>query len=405
MLPSYVRKYVSGQNNYLGMVTTREIERNEMGNRVTKSKTLDSINKRYNSVFVKVQRADGSWLLKNNLRCALLVNENYYITKIPSNRFLTKRTFCSNHLNSRFNNYKLNWLITGFTDAEGAFIIKIRKAAKLNTGWAIEPSFEISLHLKDLELLTQIRKYFGDISSIRIRNDVNICVFSVRSLDDIVSKIIPHFDNYPLITKKRGDYLLFKKVILMMQQKEHLTKEGVENIINIRATMNLGLTPTLKEAFPFCVPVERPVVNKLTTPLNPNWMSGFASGEGCFSISLIRNKDKTRTDVQLRYSISQHNRDKELIESFISYFSCGHMSESRGSVYFYVVKFSDIYDKIIPFFNENKILGEKSKDYYNWCEAAELMKKSKHLAEDGLNKIIKIKQGMNKSRSEIEAKE
>jgi len=80
------------------------------------------------------------------------------------------------------------------------------------------------------------------------------------------------------------------------------------------------------------------------------------------------------------------------------------MAESRGSVYFYVVKFSDIYDKIIPFFNENKILGEKSKDYYNWCEAAELMKQSKHLAVDGLNKIIKIKQGMNKSRPEIEAK-
>jgi len=84
-----------------------------------------------------------------------------------------------------------------------------------------------------------------------------------------VSKIIPHFYNYPLITKKRGDYLLFKKVILMMQQKEHLTKEGIENILNIRATMNLGLTPILTEAFPFCVPVERPVVNKLTTLLNP----------------------------------------------------------------------------------------------------------------------------------------
>ena len=134
-------------------------------------------------------------------------------------------------------------------------------------------------------------------------------------------------------------------------------------------------------------------------------MLGFASGEGCFSISLIHNKDKTRTDVQLKYSISQHRRDKELIESFISYFNCGHIAESRGSVYFYVVKFSDIYEKIIPFFNENKISGEKTEDYYNWCEAAELMKQSKHLTKDGLNKIIKIKQGMNKNRSIKEAKE
>ena len=81
-------------------------------------------------------------------------------------------------------------------------------------------------------------------------------------------------------------------------------------------------------------------------------MLGFASGEGCFSISLIHNKDKTRTNVQLKYSISQHSRDKELIESFISYLNCGYIAESRGSVYFYVVKFTDIYEKIIPFFNE-----------------------------------------------------
>lgn len=395
------------------MVTRHEIERNEMGNRVTKSNPLYYTRNnsfKFSSVFVKVQRADGSWLflarLKNNLRCALLVFEKYYITKILSNRSLTKRTFCSNHLNSHkgFYNYsteqKLNWVITGLTDAEGAFMIKIRKLPSLRTGWAIEPSFEISLHLKDLDLLNQIRNYFGNISSIRIRNDNKLCVFSVRSLDDIVSTILPHFDNYPLITKKRADYLLFKKVILMMQQKEHLTKEGVENIISIRAAMNIGLTPALKGAFPLSVPVQRPVVNNLTTSLtsqviSPKWMLGFASGEGCFSISLIHNKDKTRTDIQLKFSISQHRRDKELIESFISYFNCGYIAESRGSVYFYVVKFSDIYGKIIPFFNENQILGVKSEDYLNWCEAAELMKQSKHLTKDGLNKIIKIKQGIS----------
>jgi len=417
------------------MVTIYEIERNEMGNRVTKSNSLNCIKnnsifapyplrEKADSVFVKVQRADGSWLLKNNLRCALLVSEKNYITKILSKRFLTRpcfskaRTFCSNHLNSLFNNSELSWAITGFTDAEGAFMIKIRKLSSLRAGWAIEPSFEISLHLKDLDLLNKIRNYFGNISTVRIRNDNKMCVFSVRSLDDIVYKIIPHFDNYPLMTKKRADYLLFKEVILMMQQKEHLTKEGVAKIINIRATMNIGLTPILKEAFPLCSPVPRPVVNNITNPMLPahsgkdcvrwqptarKWMSGFASGEGCFSISLIHNKDKTRTDVQLKYSISQHRRDKELITSFIFYFNCGNITESRGSVYFYVVKFSDIYDKIIPFFNENKIWGIKSEDYHNWCEAAELMKQAKHLTKDGLNKIIKIKQGMNKNRSIIEA--
>ena len=33
----------------------------------------------------------------------------------------------------------------------------------------------------------------------------------VSTLNDIIKVIIPHFDNYPLITKKHSDYVLFKK--------------------------------------------------------------------------------------------------------------------------------------------------------------------------------------------------
>lgn len=62
--------------------------------------------------------------------------------------------------------------------------------------------------------------------------------------------IIPHFDKYPLITKKHEDYILFREVVMIMHKKEHLTNEGIQTIVNIRATLNKGLTPVLKEAFP-----------------------------------------------------------------------------------------------------------------------------------------------------------
>lgn len=428
LIPNYYWKIVSGQvlfrqildyifffkniTNHLGMVISQKMHRNRMGNRVSKSISLIlnffffnkmENRKRFNNEFVKEQRADGSWLFKNNLRCALLVFERNYITKILSKRSLTTQTFCYNHLNNNLFDSKLNWFITGIIDAEGAFMIKIRKLTSLRAGWAIEPTFEISLHLKDLDLLNLIRNYFGNISNIRIIENKKICVFSVRSLIDIVSKILPHFDNYSLITQKQADYLLFKKVILMMQNKEHLTKEGIKNIINIRASMNLGLTSVLIDAFPNNVPIQRPVVNDSRIP-DPKWLAGFASGEGCFFISIIYNKYKTRTYVQLKFSISQHKRDLKLIESFISYFNSGYVIEDRGSVYFYVVKFSDIYEKIIPYFKDNKILGEKSKDFNDWSEAAEIMKQSKHLTKDGLTKIIKIKQGMNLNRKNKDAK-
>jgi len=63
----------------------------------------------------------------------------------------------------------------------------------------------------------------------------------------------------PLITKKIGDYLLFKQIITIMQSKEHLTLEGIQKILNIKATLNFGLSKELQLMFPETIPVPRPL--------------------------------------------------------------------------------------------------------------------------------------------------
>jgi hypothetical protein len=49
-----------------------------------------------------------------------------------------------------------------------------------------------------------------------------------------------------------------------MKNKEHLTKEGLRKIMEIKASINKGLSEEHKIAFPDIVPVERPIV-----PLRP----------------------------------------------------------------------------------------------------------------------------------------
>lgn len=80
--------------------------------------------------------------------------------------------------------------------------------------------------------------------------------FRVSTLNDIIKVIIPHLDNYPLITKKHSDYVLFKKIILLMLNKEHNTLEGIQKIVNIKASLNLGLSEDLKKAFPNTVSIK-----------------------------------------------------------------------------------------------------------------------------------------------------
>ena len=65
----------------------------------------------------------------------------------------------------------------------------------------------------------------------------------MSSLAQIIKVILPHFDNYPLISQKQGDYLLFRRIIEMMKDKLHLTKEGVIDVVSIKASLNKGLSP------------------------------------------------------------------------------------------------------------------------------------------------------------------
>lgn len=72
--------------------------------------------------------------------------------------------------------------------------------------------------------------------------------------------IIRHFEKFPLKTKKRADFELFKSAVNKLLLKKHLKAKGYQEIVNIRASMNLGLSDNLKKSFPKSVAVSRPSV-------------------------------------------------------------------------------------------------------------------------------------------------
>jgi hypothetical protein len=150
----------------------------------------------------------------------------------------------------------------------------------------------------------------------------------------------------------------------MMDKKVHLTEEGLQKIINIRASLNKGLSPSLKEAFPNSVPVPRPLVEDYNIP-DPQWVAGFTSGEGCFYIVVSKsNSESELFNVRLRFILSQDARDGHLMRSFTSYFNCGNCEKAKdGMVYFKVTKFTDNSQKIIPFFSRYLLHGVKAGDY------------------------------------------
>jgi len=201
------------------------------------------------------------------------------------------------------------------------------------------------------------------------------------------------------LTQKAADFLLFKAIVDLIINKFHLTIEGLNQIINIKASKNKGLSKIVKSNFNNIVPVNRPLIKTDYIP-DPQWISGFVTGEGTFDLKIYSSKTKTGYGVQLRFRIPQHERDTKLIELLIKYLGAGVLEKHTKfpAVTLTIVKFSHIIEKVIPFFELYPIIGIKQKDFLDWCKIAKLMNEGSHLSIDGLNLIRKIKDGMNKGR-------
>jgi len=287
-------------------------------------------------------------------------------------------------------NEKLHpYWITGFSDAESSFSIRIFKDETRRIGWGIKPIFAIELHNQDLFLLKRIQNFFGVGNIYKHRSN---SVYSVQSFKDLSLKIIPHFDKYSLLTKKDKDFFLFKNIVNLLNKKAHFTLEGFHEILNLRAFMNKGLSAELKNILPSTISSVKFTTNEFKE-INPNWLVGFTDGEGCFYIK------PTKFGFTVNMSISQHVRDIALLGNIADFLNCGIVEKpcTRSSATFVTYKSKDIYDKIIPFFNNYPLQGTKLQNFKYFCEVTNILKDKSKLTEENLKLIKKIKLKMNKT--------
>ncbi|HXN54427.1 MAG TPA: LAGLIDADG family homing endonuclease [Mycoplasmatales bacterium] len=125
------------------------------------------------------------------------------------------------------------WL-TGFIETEGYFCININKSVGL-VDYQIVPEFKIIQHKKDIQLLYAIKKFFryGSISS-NISENSSIFEYKIRKFENLRDVIVPFFEKNSLLTKKKFDFISFRKVILIMEREDHLKDEGLKKIIKIK---------------------------------------------------------------------------------------------------------------------------------------------------------------------------
>src|SRR5579884_4206927 len=102
--------------------------------------------------------------------------------------------------------------LSGYADGEGCFCVTFNKSRRHRFGWEIRPSFSVSQNADRAEVLDLFQSTFG-CGSIRPDRSDKTLKYEVRSVPDLVSKVIPHFEQFPLLSSKRKDFEKFAVIV------------------------------------------------------------------------------------------------------------------------------------------------------------------------------------------------
>jgi hypothetical protein len=129
------------------------------------------------------------------------------------------------------------WVV-GFVDGEGCFFVGINPHLEMTCGFQVLPEFTVVQHQRDIQLLFALKKFFG--CGVVRKNREERMAYRVRSLENLNQRIIPFFDQHPLKSRRRIDFLKFRKILQLMNRGEHLKPEGIQQIRAIASKMNRG---------------------------------------------------------------------------------------------------------------------------------------------------------------------
>lgn len=270
----------------------------------------------------------------------------------------------------------IEWF-TGFTDAEGAFLIGCDK--KLYYTF----NFSITLHIDDVNVLNYIHETLG-IGSIFVYPKINHAIFKVRAQEEI-NIIIDILTLYPLNTTKQLNFLAFATAFKLY--KDATTKKDVGYAVeNIRDSIN-------SKRINFEMP------DSFELRITDYWFLGLTEGDGSFFIE--------RRNYQLGYSIAQKG-NKLLMEALVNYLNnLGTHKGVKGFCNLYsdggvwklrICREDALHLVIIPLFDSVIWRSKKLEDYQDWKAILFIKQKFLHNTPKGKDLIEKLLAQMNNNR-------
>ena len=148
--------------------------------------------------------------------------------------------------------------ISGYIDGEGCFCVSFQPSKRHRFGWEVRPSFSVSQNADRSELLFTLQKIWN-CGFIRPDRSDKTLKYEVRTIQDLVEIILPHFRSYPLVTSKQKDVEHFDQLCCLIYDKKHLDCDGFQLIVQTAMKMN----PSGKRKY-----TESEILNSLFSQMN-----------------------------------------------------------------------------------------------------------------------------------------
>lgn len=180
------------------------------------------------------------------------------------------------------------------------------------------------------------------------------------------------------------------------------SKKGLEKVINL---IN-GKIRTKNKLDQICnnilkhkhfVELKKKIKFKLNLDkdLKNYWLAGFSDANASFQIKLLNRTN--RIEIRLNFQIDQKKIDTLiLIKNFLG----GNIGyrKNQDTYYYDSISFGSA-KNVVDYFNSFHLLSSKYISYLKWRKAYIIIQNNDHLKNEGLKKIVKLKNTINKSNN------
>ena len=304
--------------------------------------------------------------------------------------------------------------VTGFIDGEGSFIIALLSSTG-PTKKKVSLRLSVTQKSHSQGVLYELKEFFGCGQVISSSKD---CMrYVVQSKKDIITKIIPHFTNYPLQTSKELNFESFKKAATIVSKGDHLSSDGLNEIVNLKNKMNKNRS--FEELY------NHLLLKKDKVKLDPYWILGFVDAEGTFGSLITKSltvkqplawaegeggKSSEKIVTRSRLSISQSTHDVFVLQHIKNFFKAGYLSPKETEIDTLekakTCKDSSFYynstpETFIPFFDNYTLLTRKLLDFIDFKQFYQFKKEKYYLTEQGFEEMSNLSSKMNSGRDDI----